>query len=74
MVLSSNTAATLIPIILRFVKPGSVIYSDCWKAYDKLDDPIIKEVFGFFHETLCHKYEFVCNDNPEIHTQTIESN
>ena len=29
-------AATLIPIILKWIKPGSIIISDCWKAYNSL--------------------------------------
>ena len=31
-----RSAATLIPIILRWVKPGTTIISDCWKAYGSL--------------------------------------
>ena len=27
--------STLIPIIKKWIEPGSIIHSDCWKAYSK---------------------------------------
>ncbi|KAK9711734.1 ISXO2-like transposase domain [Popillia japonica] len=29
-------AGTLLPIIKQWIKPGTTIISDCWKAYDVL--------------------------------------
>ena len=37
MVLVHNRKqSTLLPIIQKWIKPGSIIHSDCWKAYSKL--------------------------------------
>ena len=59
-------SATLIPIILEKVKPGSTIISDCWKSYNVLTE------LDFTHLTVNHKYNFV---DPETlaHTQNIEN-
>jgi ISXO2-like transposase domain len=42
-------ADTLIPIIKKFIRPGSTIYSDFWKAYDclSLELTIRKRSFTF---------------------------
>ena len=59
-------SATLIPIILDKVKPGTTIISDCWKSYNVLTE------LDFEHLTVNHKYNFV---DPETlaHTQNIEN-
>ena len=36
-IISDASGATLIPIIERKVVPDSIVYSDCWKAYNVLD-------------------------------------
>ena len=46
-IVEDRSAATLIPIIKRYVKPGSVILSDCWKAYSSLKE-------GYTHLTVNH--------------------
>ena len=38
---------TLLPIISRWIKPGSIIHSDCWKAYNRLGK------MGYTHQG-CH--------------------
>jgi transposase-like protein len=43
-----RSANTLIPIILDNIEDGTTIYSDCWKAYDFLEDK------GFKH--LCQPF------------------
>ena len=40
--------STLIPIIKRWIKPGTIIHSDCWKAYSKLS------ALGYTHVTVNH--------------------
>ena len=60
-----RTAATLIPLVKRYIKPGTKILSDCWRSYAQLE----KE--GFVHETVNHSIEFVSETG--THTQTIES-
>ena len=61
-----RSEATLIPIIQKYIKPGTTIMSDCWKAYRKL------EQLGYKHGTVNHSVEFV-NSATGDHTQTIES-
>jgi len=45
---------TLIPIIERVVRPGSIIHTDEAQVYQRLD----KSEIGYAHETVCHKYYF----------------
>ena len=47
-VVDDRSSATLVPIIKEFIKPGTTIYSDCWKAYDCLKNK------GYIHETVNH--------------------
>ena len=35
---NKRNADTLIPLIERWIKPGTTIISDFWKAYDKIDE------------------------------------
>lgn len=56
---------TLLPIIKKYIRPGSVILSDCWKAYNNLQQA------GFQHNTVNHTYNFVDPDTG-AHTQNIE--
>ena len=57
---------TLIPLIQRFVKPGSLIITDGWTAYLSLCD------YGYLHHRVIHQREWVSAGRPWIHTQTIE--
>ena len=59
-------AETLIPIIQRYIKPGTKIITDCWSSYSSL------ERLGYVHGTVNHSYEFV-NSETGDHTQNIES-
>lgn len=58
---------TLLPIIQRIVKQGSIVYSDQWRAYNKIQDELNLE-----HAVVNHSLNVV---DPEtgVHTQTIES-
>ena len=47
------TNKTLLPIICQRIRPGSIIFSDCWKAYSKLN------TLQYEHKTVNHKYNFV---------------
>ena len=44
-------SATLIPIIKKYIRPGSTIFSDEWKAYDCL--PNIPS-YNYVHRTVNH--------------------
>ena len=41
--------------------------SDEWKSYRRLDQN------GYIHDTVNHSENFINPENPEVHTQTIES-
>jgi len=60
-----RSAATLIPLIKQFIIPGTIIYSDCWKAYSSL----VSE--GYIHNTVNHSIQFVSDNG--THTNNIES-
>ncbi|EFN82992.1 Uncharacterized transposase-like protein HI1328.1, partial [Harpegnathos saltator] len=49
----SRKAEILLPLIKKYIAPGSTIYSDCWKAYDKIDQKLYK------HYTVNHSNNFV---------------
>ena len=51
-VVKDRKAETLIPIIRKYVKPGSIIFSDSWSAYFSLDGE-------FKHFVVVHKRRFV---------------
>ena len=57
---------TLIPLIKKWIKQGSVIHSDCWKAYCKLPS------LGYTHVTVNHSKEFLNEENAAC-TNGIES-
>ena len=58
--------STLIPIIKKWIKPGTIIHSDCWKAYSKLSK------LGYTHVTVNHSKEFK-NKESAACTNSIES-
>ena len=55
----------LIPIIQKYIIPGTTIYSDWWKAYSTLKD------IGYIHSTVKHSAEFKAANR--TCTNTIES-
>ncbi|CAF1685796.1 unnamed protein product [Adineta ricciae] len=60
-------ALTLIPIIQQFIRPGSIIHSDQWRAYNSLqNDP------AYVHFTVNHSVNFV-DPVTSVHTQNIEN-
>jgi len=61
----TRNAETLTEVILKYIRPGTTIMSDCWKAYNKLDE------LSFKHVTVNHSVNFVDPDTG-AHTQNIE--
>ena len=61
-----RTSETLLGLIETWIEPGTLIISDCWKAYDRLNER------DFEHATVNHSLHFV---DPETGacTNTIES-
>ena len=47
---------TLLPLIERWIEPGTVIISDCWKAYCNFEKD------GYTHRTVDYSQEFVNED------------
>ncbi|CAI6355836.1 unnamed protein product [Macrosiphum euphorbiae] len=62
----NRTAETLLVIIKDWIKPGTTIISDCWRAYNTLNNE------GYQHLTVNHSLHF---KDPEtgVHSNTIES-
>jgi transposase-like protein len=63
---AERTAAQLMPIIKEYIRPGTTILSDEWRAYKGIYK------LGYEHYTVNHTYNFV-DPNSGAHTQTIES-
>ena len=59
-------AATLLPLITNYVRPGTVVYSDEWAAYNQL-----AATTGLTHHTVNHSIHFV-NPVTGAHTQGVE--
>ena len=57
-----RSSKTLLSCIEKYIAPGSTIISDCWRAYNILD-----EHPDFLHLNVNHKYHFV---NPETGATT----
>ena len=58
------SSATLMPIIRAKVQPDSIVYTDCWTAYNALD------VSEFHHERINHSEEYAVGKN---HINGIEN-
>ncbi|GFX27200.1 DUF1758 domain-containing protein [Trichonephila clavipes] len=63
----NRTKETLIGLIQEWIKPGTTIYSDCWKSYATLGQ------VGYNHLTVNHSLNFV-DPVTNCHTNTIERN
>ena len=63
-IIPDASSATLIPIIKRKVIPDSIVYSDCWRAYNALD------VSEFKHYRINHSKLFANRHN---HINGIEN-
>ena len=61
-------AATLLPIINRHVRPGSIVWSDEWRAYSRVQQlaPVTQ------HQSINHSIQFV-DPVTGVHTQNVES-
>lgn len=57
---------TFLPLILKFVRPGSVVISDQSWAYNSLEDN------GYTHHVVSHSEDSVDPADTDIHTKNIE--
>jgi len=63
-VIPDASGATLIPIIIRRIQPDSIVYTDCWGAYNAID------VTQFHHFRINHSKLFADRHN---HINGIEN-
>ena len=65
---------TLEPLIIKHIKKGSIIVSDCWRAYDNIVNLVDAngQSMNYTHHRINHQLYFVDPINPIIHTQTVE--
>ena len=68
VVVPDRTAKTLLSAIKKWIRPGSIIISDCWAGYNKVEDLPNCE---FQHFKVCHDRNYVDPDTG-CHTNTIE--
>ena len=65
VVVDDRSAATLIPIIQRYIRPGTLIISDEWRAYSTLSS------LGYTHQMVNHSQNFV-DPSTGAHTNSVE--
>jgi transposase-like protein len=63
----NRTRATLLAIIQRRIRPGSIIMTDGWKAYQTLS------LHGYQHHVVNHSQNYVDPSDRQIHTQGVEN-
>lgn len=70
----NRNMSTLEPLIIDHIRPGSIIMSDQWRAYNDIDKLVDNsgQSMNYEHHTVNHKEGFVNFQNRWIHTQTIE--
>ena len=63
---NKRDAKTLLPFITKWIAKGSIIHSNCWRAYSELEN------MGYHHATVNNSKQFI---NPETAacTNSIES-
>jgi len=61
----SRGSDVLLDVIKTWIRPGTTVISDCWKAYDCLSSE------GFVHQSVNHSMNFV-DPHSGAHTQNIE--
>ena len=70
-ILDAVITATIAPIITKTVSPGTLIYTDEYDIYARLED------WGYAHKSVCHAWgEYARDDDGdgfcEVHVNTIE--
>lgn len=66
-VVPDRSSKTMIPIIEKIVRSGTIIQTDEWKSYNPLSNMDCYE-----HRKITHKYNFV-DPITKVHTQHVES-
>ncbi|KAI9562466.1 hypothetical protein GHT06_009899 [Daphnia sinensis] len=66
-----RSADTLLDIIKEWILPGSIIISDCWKAYNKIEFVFNFRFFKFMH--CIYKFILLREHNEYIHLKVNHS-
>ncbi|KAK4476182.1 hypothetical protein MN116_001396 [Schistosoma mekongi] len=61
-----RSATTLLALVEKYILPGTIIYSDNFKAYELLSN------MGYVHKVVMHRKRFV-DPSTGVHTNNIES-
>ena len=67
-IVTNRDAATLFPFIQAHIRPGTILWSDKWAAYNRVTR--VPGVVG--HQTVNHSLHFT-DPATGVHTNTIES-
>ncbi len=65
-----RTKHVLLPLIRKYISPDTTIYTDMWRSYESLESDLSD--MNIVHRSVNHSLEFVNQDNPQVHTQTVE--
>ena len=68
VIVEKRDRKTLMPLIKKFIAPGSIIMSDQWGAYNQISD---QEGYDYTHQTVNHSKEFVDSETGAC-TNTVE--
>ncbi|KAG0440422.1 hypothetical protein DMUE_1762 [Dictyocoela muelleri] len=63
-------ASTLGQVIRDWISEDATVYSDQWKAYEKI---FRESEIEYNHQTVNHSENFINPENADVHTQNIES-
>ncbi|RUS71031.1 hypothetical protein EGW08_021202 [Elysia chlorotica] len=65
-VAENRTKETLLPLITKYILPGTIIYSDAFRSYHDIKN------LGYTHCVVNHSKNFVDPEDNNFHTQNIE--
>ncbi|KRH94301.1 hypothetical protein M153_3040003, partial [Pseudoloma neurophilia] len=65
-IVAYQTSSTLLEVIERVIRPGSIIHTDEWAAYSTL-----RRSNQFEHRTVCHEYHFI-DPSTGVHIQNVK--
>ena len=67
LIVPNRSAEVLEDLLMRYVLPGSIVYTDCWAGYRGLEDALDIQA----HQTVNHSRNFK-DPVTGVHTNSIE--
>ena len=67
-IVKRRDASTLLRLVAKYIRPGTTVISDCWRAYNSVS--ALPQAYR--HLTVNHRFNFV-NPLNGAHTQNVES-